>query len=66
MQWYAKEVEENLPLELDFKLEASNSARCKKILSFNSQYKVPDVYCEHSGKRVLTMEFVEGISIGDV
>ena len=65
MQWYAKEVEDNLPLELDFNLEAKNSQRCKEMFKFDPQYKIPDVYSELSGKRVMTMEFVDGVSIAD-
>ena len=35
------------------------------MFSDSKEYKVPDVILDMSGKRVLTMEFVEAVSLGD-
>ena len=58
-------MEDNLPLELDFELEARNTGKCEDMFRGQREYKVPGVVAEVSGKRVLTMEYVEAISIGD-
>lgn len=58
-------MEDNLPLELDFELEARNSRRCEEIFKGQKEYKVPRVVESLSGKRVLTMEYVQAISLGD-
>lgn len=59
-EWLADEMNRNLPLELDFRHEAGNSARAQRDFA---QYKktcvafpqVPWVY-----KRAMAMEFIEG------
>lgn len=65
MQWYSDEVEDNLPLELDFQLEANNAQKCKDLFKNDKSFVVPYIEYELSSKRILTMEFVDGISIGD-
>lgn len=59
-EWLADEMNKNMPLELDFRHEASNSQRCKKDFD---QYKktcvaFPDVPWVF--RRVLAMEFIQG------
>ena len=66
MKWYQDEVEVNLPQELDFLKEKENCERCKFIFSKDKQIKVPWVYEALSNKRVMTMEYIEGVSVGDV
>ncbi|MEK6950752.1 MAG: AarF/UbiB family protein [Nanoarchaeota archaeon] len=52
--------------ELNFEVEARSAQRLKAELSSNKEVKVPQIYPAHSSKRVLTMEFVEGIKIDNL
>ncbi len=52
--------------ELNFEVEARSAQRLKAELQSNPQVKVPHIYPTYSSKRVLTMEFVEGIKIDDL
>lgn len=52
--------------ELNFEVEAHNARRLKAELSNNPNVKVPQIYSTHSAKRVLTMEFMEGIKIDNI
>ena len=52
--------------ELDFENEAQNSKRCVNELKHLGFIYVPKVYDELTTKRVLTMEFIDGINIGNV
>lgn len=71
MQWLVDEVEHNLPLELDFRHEARNAARCAANLASprsrlaKGKVVVPEVLPELSSARVLTMEWIEGASLAD-
>ncbi len=52
--------------ELDFTLEASYTERFRKNFSGDSRVKIPKVFWDLSGKKVLTMERVRGIKIDRV
>ncbi len=52
--------------ELDFKIEAMNALRLKEAMSNNPRVIVPNVYNNFSSKRVLTLDFVEGIKLDDI
>jgi len=71
LQWLVDEVEHNLPLELDFRHEAGNAARCEANLRSprsrlgRGRVAVPRVLPELSSARVLTMEWIEGAGLGD-
>ena len=67
------ELAPHLPLELDFRLEAANAARCRAFFApggggsaLAGQVVVPAVHAELSSTRVLTMGFEEGVSVTDV
>lgn len=49
--------------ELNFEIEAHNAIRLAEIMVDNPGIKVPKVYPECSSRRVLVMEFVEGVKI---
>jgi ubiquinone biosynthesis protein len=51
--------------ELDFETEAGNMERFNKNFSGDETVKIPDVSWEWTTKRVLTMEFVEGVKLTD-
>ena len=52
--------------ELDFKIEALHLKRFATNFKNNPNIKVPKLYKEYSTKRVLTMEFIDGIKISEV
>ncbi|KAH7278749.1 hypothetical protein KP509_38G054700 [Ceratopteris richardii] len=70
-RWLVAEVQESLPKELDFSLEAKNGERCIKNFKTLSpglerSIYVPKVYWDLSTPKLLTMEFIEGVKVTDV
>ncbi|KAM0790557.1 hypothetical protein ACM66B_004426 [Microbotryomycetes sp. NB124-2] len=64
--WLGEEMEENLPLEMDFRHEAANAERCRadfKSLK-HTTLVVPKVLW--AKKRAMVMEFIEGARIDDL
>ncbi|KAF8067287.1 ABC1 [Scenedesmus sp. PABB004] len=69
-QWLVDEVRTNLPLELDFRHEASNAARCAANLAsprstVGGRVHVPEVLPGLSAARVLSMEYIDGVQVTD-
>ena len=60
-----REVSKYVRLELDFEHEATNAERIRANLLQRDDVLVPRVLREFSGKRVLVMEYVDGIKITD-
>uniref|UniRef100_A0A3Q3LLW6 AarF domain-containing protein kinase 1 n=1 Tax=Labrus bergylta TaxID=56723 RepID=A0A3Q3LLW6_9LABR len=60
--WLVEEAKKNMPLELDFLNEGHNAERVAKMLGHFPFLKVPMIHWHLSTKRILTMEFAEGIS----
>jgi ubiquinone biosynthesis protein len=60
-----EEFSDTLLKELDFTHEAENAARYRNQFKGNRAIKVPKVYEEFSTSRVLTLEFIAGLSIVD-
>jgi predicted unusual protein kinase regulating ubiquinone biosynthesis (AarF/ABC1/UbiB family) len=56
-------LKETLPLELDFAHEASAMTELRAALQHRTDVLVPQVVTELSTKRLLVMEFIEGIKI---
>jgi len=52
-------------MELDFENEALNSEKIARNFSWCKQFAVPKVYWPYTKKRILTMEFINGIKITD-
>lgn len=52
--------------ELDFTLEASYMEKFKDALKDDARVKIPKVYWEMTGKRILTMEGITGIKVDNV
>ncbi len=52
--------------ELDFTLEASYMEKFKDALKDDPRVKIPKVYWEMTGKKVLTMEGVNGIKVDNI
>lgn len=51
--------------ELDFRMEANNIRRFARNFASDKTIRVPDVYPELSTKRVITMDYLDGICISD-
>ncbi len=60
-----EEFSQNLKKELDFRLEANNMRRAANNFAGDNTIHVPEVFKELSTKRVLVMEYIEGIEISD-
>lgn len=58
-------LKETLPLELDFKREAAAMAELREALRHRTDVIVPQGIPELSAKRLLVMEYIEGIKITD-
>jgi aarF domain-containing kinase len=59
------ELSTNVPLELDFLHEGKNAEAMARNFAGQDDVIVPKIYWEHTTRRVLTMEFVDGIKITD-
>ena len=66
--WLVDEIRRNLPKELDFLVEADNTDRCRENMvgsPLRDRVEIPAIHRELSGPRVLTMDFAEGVPVGD-
>lgn len=61
-----REVRNAVVRELDYRLEARNMRRISENLSSYEHLFVPAVIADFSTRRVLTMERVRGLSVGDI
>ena len=61
-----EELSHNAPQELDFVNEGHNAEAIDKNFADRDNVVVPEIIWEYSTRRVLTMEFMEGIKITDV
>ncbi len=59
----AREALKYVPMELDFLHEADNCETIRHNFAADPTVIVPEVYREFTTRRVLTMEFIEGIKI---
>lgn len=51
--------------ELDYTFEARNAEKFGEYFAKDKQIYIPDIYWEYTGKRVLTMEKINGVKIID-
>nr|CAB3220016.1 uncharacterized aarF domain-containing protein kinase 1-like [Phallusia mammillata] len=66
LMWLGIETRNNLPLELDFTVEARNCKQAKENLKCFDWVKIPKIYDNLSTSRVLVMEFMEGGQVNDM
>ena len=59
------EMEEILRNELDYVREGRNAEQLRQILSGQKGVSVPEIIWDRTSRRVLTMEFLEGVKISD-
>ncbi len=62
----AKDFAHQLREELNFLTEARSTERLREDMKEDDRTKVPRVFWSLTRRRVLTMEFIEGISLGDI
>ena len=62
----AGEMERNAPDEIDFVHEGRAAEQIGALLSDRDDVTVPRIYWERSSRRVLTMDYLDGIKITDV
>lgn len=65
------ELQESLPRELDFVHEGQNAEACARNFRNQSPHlaafvKIPEVDWSITTKKVLTMEFMEGVGVTDI
>jgi len=61
-----EEFESSIRKELNFSIEASNIERFGTNFQKDPNIYVPKCYRNYSTKKILTMEFIEGINISDI
>lgn len=60
-----QEFENTLKNELDFRVEGENAETFKENFSKDKGVNVPDISWIHTTRRILTMEYIEGIRLND-
>jgi ubiquinone biosynthesis protein len=58
-----REFDQAITAELDFTVEASNARRFAENFSGDAAIRFPKVFAQASGKRVLTLEFLDGLKV---
>jgi ubiquinone biosynthesis protein len=61
-----EEFSQQMRKELDFIRDGKNAETIAKNLKDMPEVKIPKIYWEYSGPRLLVMEYVEGIRIDDI
>ncbi len=60
-----QEFHEVINDELDFEKEGANAERMQLYFLADGEINIPQIYWEYSSKKVLTMEFMEGVKVND-
>ncbi|MCC7365271.1 MAG: ABC1 kinase family protein [Dehalococcoidia bacterium] len=60
------EVCDYTPRELDFELEGRSAERVAGELAHRPDIRIPKVYWQHTARRVLTTEFIDGTKISEI
>ncbi|KAK3846685.1 MAG: ABC1 family-domain-containing protein [Linnemannia gamsii] len=64
--WIVTEFKDNLTSEFDFTNEAKNGEATKERFKNRSDFYVPEIYWDLSSKKILTMEFIDGVKVNDL
>ena len=68
--WLFPEFEKTMDLEVDFLQEAITSERVNRLLQSASglgyKVKIPNIYWPLCSRRILTMEFIDGLKVTDI
>jgi aarF domain-containing kinase len=65
-EWLADETRKNLPKELDFVHEGQNAERIANDFQNSTRVIIPKIYWALTCKRILTMEYIDGVKITDL
>eukprot|EP00471_Norrisiella_sphaerica_P005560 CAMPEP_0184489228 /NCGR_PEP_ID=MMETSP0113_2-20130426/14844_1 /TAXON_ID=91329 /ORGANISM="Norrisiella sphaerica, Strain BC52" /LENGTH=549 /DNA_ID=CAMNT_0026872533 /DNA_START=94 /DNA_END=1743 /DNA_ORIENTATION=- len=65
MYWTVDSVCKSIREEADFRQEARNADRARLGLPKESTAYIPEIYPEYTTKRVLTMEWIDGVKMTD-
>ncbi len=65
-RFVAEEMRKHIPLELDFINEGHNAERIAADFATVEDIVVPKIYWEYTSRRVLTMEYIDGVKITDI
>ena len=60
-----QEFDQSISAELDFTIEAINAARFAENFAGDPALKFPEVYKQASGKKVLTLEYLDGLKVDE-
>ncbi|MEZ4501449.1 MAG: AarF/UbiB family protein [Dehalococcoidia bacterium] len=60
------EMERNAPEEVDFLHEGRSAEELRSLLNDRTDVAIPSIYWQRSSRRVLTMDFLDGIKITDL
>lgn len=67
LDWMVDQFRENLAVEIDFQKEAEASERTRLFFDgMDGCVAVPRIYQHLSGRKVLTMEYIDGFRVDDV
>ena len=64
-RWFLTEIKEKIVEELDFRNEAANAARLSACFANRTDIVVPRLFPRWSSRKVLCMEWIEGIKVSD-
>ncbi|KAF9163265.1 hypothetical protein DFQ26_002754 [Actinomortierella ambigua] len=64
--WVVQEFRANLTAEFDFTNEAKNGEATKERFMHRSEFYVPEIYWDLSSKKILTMEYIDGVKVNDL
>jgi predicted unusual protein kinase regulating ubiquinone biosynthesis (AarF/ABC1/UbiB family) len=64
-RFVANEMRQTIPKELDFINEGHNAERIAADFAHVEDIVVPDIYWDYSARRVLTMEYIDGVKVTD-
>jgi len=59
------ELQRHLKMELDFRREAQSAERVRGFFVNDPTVRIPEILHEHCTRRVITMEYVEGVKVND-
>jgi aarF domain-containing kinase len=65
IRWLIPVFRRNLSSELNFLCEAANMQRCARNFAGDAGVRVPQLFERFTSRRVLTMEFIDGIKVND-
>lgn len=60
-----EDFKKRLEEELDFRIEGGNAEKFKKNFLKDTKVKIPSIIWTHTTRRVLTMEYIDGIPLND-